>query len=451
MTRPSLCRMRGRGRGALACVCALALCLVTLAPPRGSADSALSATTREGRLAIFEDVWKTIGERYYDPSLRGVDWPRQRERWLPLAADAQNAQEFYAILRRMIIALHDPHTRVFAPDERTEWHHSVYMSVGLTLRDIEGQPVVAEVERSSEAARAGVRAGDLLLAVEGLPVPEVLARRTSEEVAASMPATARAAALAHLFDGRAGSEITLALSGRKSNGTEKIVRLRRELRTRPPTFEVRRIGGFRVLHFNLFTQEIAVRLVRALRTGGDEARGLVIDLRDNGGGDAEAMVDLASAFLPAGTRLGEFIDRAGRVSAAPQTRRQMLFAADAVRDFRGPLVVLTSARTASAAEIFAAALQEEGRARLLGEQTCGCVLAIRRRHLLPDGGILDVSEMDYRTAQGRRLEGTGVTPDETVAPTRRDLERGRDPALARAFEDLRSMPGAGGPPWSRTP
>ena len=83
-------------------------------------------------------------------------------------------------------------------------------------------------------------------------------------------------------------------------------------------------------------------------------------------------------------------------------------------------------------------MQEGGRARVFGEQTCGCVLAIRRRHPLPDGGVLDISEMDYRTARARRLEGAGVAPDETVTPTRRDIEQGRDPTLLRALAALKS-------------
>jgi carboxyl-terminal processing protease len=82
-------------------------------------------------------------------------------------------------------------------------------------------------------------------------------------------------------------------------------------------------------------------------------------------------------------------------------------------------------------------LQERGRARVFGERTCGCVLAIRRRQPLPDGGLLDVSEMDYRTAAGRRLEGAGVVPDMTFTPTRRDLFERRDPALDAALAYLK--------------
>ncbi|HYP53169.1 MAG TPA: S41 family peptidase, partial [Pyrinomonadaceae bacterium] len=81
----------------------------------------------------------------------------------------------------------------------------------------------------------------------------------------------------------------------------------------------------------------------------------------------------------------------------------------------------------------AAAFKERRRATVLGENTCGCVLGIRRRHKLPDGGTLEISEMDFRTATGERLEGEGVAPDELVRPTRRDLASGHDRALARAL------------------
>ncbi|MBC7930625.1 MAG: peptidase S41, partial [Rubrivivax sp.] len=104
---------------------------------------------------------------------------------------------------------------------------------------------------------------------------------------------------------------------------------------------------------------------------------------------------------------------------------------------RGRIILLTNARTASAAEVFAASLREAGRARVVGETTCGCVLGIRRRHQLPDGGVLDISEMNYHTAGGVRLEGRGLSPDEQITPTREDLRRGRDRAVELALEILK--------------
>lgn len=420
----------------------LTLCLLALIlfAPHARADLSVSTETREGRLAVFDDVWRTIGERYYDPSMRGLDWAAQRERFRPLAADARTRKEFYTTLRRMIAELRDPHTRVFTPDERSTWDRPVYTSVGLSLREIDSQLIVTQVERDSEAEAAGVRAGDALVKVDGEAARDVLARRAAEGVIASAGAAARLSAIARLFEGERDSFITLGFASDRERGGELTVRLRRERRTRSPQFNVSRTGGIGVVRFNIFTQETANAFVRALTERKElrEGRGLVVDLRDNGGGEAEAMIDIASAFLPAGTPLGAFTDRAGRTVSAPQARRAMLYAAEEITSFGGPVVVLAGARTASASEIFAAALRDAGRARVLGERTCGCVLAIRTRHPLADGGVLDVSEMDYRTARAARLEGSGIAPDETITPTRRDIEEGRDPALARAVAFLKA-------------
>ena len=403
-----------------------------------SANGRVTTATREGRLAVFDEAWQTIRERYYDPALNGVDWDELRARLRPLAAEASGATEFYMVLRRLTSRLRDAHTRVYAPDERFDWQRPTYISVGVSLREIAGEIVVTEVERGGEAERGGVRAGDELLSIEGEPVAAIFARRLTEEAGASTATAARQQAAARLFKGARDTFTTAVFENDNKRATTKSVRLRRVLQMRPPTLRVQKTEGFPVVNFNMFLPEIASELMRALHKGElRAARGLIIDLRDNGGGQAETMTDIASAFLPQGTNLGAFTDREGRIAATPQTRAAMLFAADAVAEFRGPVVVLTSTRTASAAEIFAAALQETKRARVIGEHTCGCVLAIRRRHTLPDGGLLDISEMDFRTARHTRLEGRGVTPDELVSPTRRDLSDGRDPALARAINILK--------------
>ena len=140
---------------------------------------------------------------------------------------------------------------------------------------------------------------------------------------------------------------------------------------------------------------------------------------------------MASLFLDDGINLGKFADRSG-ASFELQTYSKRLWRVPQLAQIKLPLVVLTSESTSSAAEIMAAALQAKRRARVIGTGTCGCVLAIRNRHGLPDGGLLDVSEFDYRTAGGIRLQGLGVTPDQLTPLTRHDLYSRRDPALEAA-------------------
>lgn len=406
----------------------------------------ISAATREGRLAIFDDVWETIRERYYDPTLRGVDWLKLSARFRPLAAAARDTEEFYRVMRRMIAHLHDSHTRIYAPDERASWRQPFFVSVGVSVRETASALVVIRIERGSEAERAGVRIGDTVVSIDGEAAMSALTRRLVEAaesldvevaVAARRPRnTVKLQAAAKLFDGPANSLVTIVFA--KPDGRIRSVPVRRERRQRKAEFHVRRVrDGYGVLRFNAFTPEFTTKLVRALKNELRDAPGLVVDLRDNGGGETEAMVDVASVFLPTGQSLGEFADRDGRIRVRPQTRARPLFAVDTGVRFQGPVVLLTSAKTASAAEVFTAAMRRAARAEVVGEHTCGCVLGVYRAHQLPDGGQLDVSELNYHTAGGERLEDLGVAPDEIVTPTLEDFRAARDRTLRRALERLR--------------
>jgi carboxyl-terminal processing protease len=412
-------------------------CLLLLAPA-GVARRAEYASTPEGRLRIFDDVWEQVSERYFDPSFRGVDWGGLRAELRPRAAEARGEAELYALLRRMLGRLRDPHTRVYAPGESEDWRVHRYVSIGVGVRELAGQVVVTDVEHDSQARRAGLRAGDAVLALDGEPVVSLVERRLAEQNAA-VSASARLVAVAHLFDGAPDSilRVTFARPGERK---EREVALRREPRTRLPSFDVEEEGhDVRLVRFNIFTPEVAAQFARALKGELRGARALVIDLRDNGGGETQSMADLASTLLPAGLSLGRFTDRTGAVWLEPYTRAALVSTPDTFERFGRPVVLLTGARTASAAEVFAASLRETNRASVIGEATCGCVLGIRRRHRLPDGGVLDVSEMDYHTAAGMRLEGAGLRPDVTVEPTREDLRHGRDRPLERALEILQDV------------
>jgi carboxyl-terminal processing protease len=400
-----------------------------------SGGSGGSSSSAAARLAVFDDAWETVRDRYYDPTFNGLDWQQERERFRPLAAQARTTAELYDVLRRMIGSLRDAHTRVYAPEERIDWRRPRFLSVGVSIREVGHLPVVVTVERGSEAERAGLRAGDVVTSVDGEPALSVFARRLKEQAASSTPAATRWQVMAKLFDGAPDSTLGLAWAG--ADGKERSARLRREWRERDTSLRVRRERGrVGVIELDVFTQTTAVDFVRALDGKLRGVRGLIVDLRRNGGGEAEAMTEVASAFLPAGKSLGRFTDRSGRIQFEPHTRAAMLFAPDYIKAFRGAVVVLTSERTSSAAEILTGALKEARRAVVVGQSTCGCVLAIRRRHTLPDGGELDISEMDYQTALGTRLEGAGVTPDEAVPLDIQDLRARRDRAVERALELL---------------
>ena len=194
----------------------------------GSTDRA--AATREGRLQIFDEVWEQVRERYFDPSMRGVDWQEVRRSLRPRAAEARDESELYAVLTRMLGSLQDPHTRVFAPGESEDWRVQRYVSVGVAVREMAGEVVVTDVERGSDAARAGLRAGDAVTSVGGESAEGLIARRLAEQ-AAGASAAERLLAVTRLFDGPRDSDVAVAFR-RDGEARERTVVLRRESRTR---------------------------------------------------------------------------------------------------------------------------------------------------------------------------------------------------------------------------
>jgi carboxyl-terminal processing protease len=396
-------------------------------------DIAVSTSTPEGRLAVFDDVWSAINDRYYDPRFHGIDWVAQGKIFRLLAAEANSAQELYAVLRRMVSSLGDSHTRVYAPAEKFDWWHPRFMSVGIAVREIEGLPTVVKVDGDSAAQRAGVRAGDVIETVNGEAALSLVNRRLAD-IPSAVTASSRFRAFAMMTDGP--PETLVEISWKGKDGKERSARFVRHWEQHVLALRVRRVKDrYAVLEMDAFTKPIASDFVHALKEKMSGVRGIVLDLRGNGGGDAEALADVASAFLGDEVNLGQFTDRSGQ-RLKISTHLKSLLTPGPITQTKTPLVVLTSERTSSAAEIFVAELRLSRRATIIGTATCGCVLAIRNCHVLPDGGLLDIGEFDYQTSNGDRLEGRGLKPDETVVTERGDLYASRDRAMELALRHL---------------
>ena len=389
--------------------------------------------TREARLAVFDDVWSTINQRYYDRNFHGLDWDAQRTAYRDLAANAGSSQELYLVLRRMIASLNDSHTRVFAPEEKFDWWRPRFISIGISIKEVDGVPTVVQVERNSAPHRAGIRAGDVIVTVDGQPALSLVRRRLGR--AGSTSGLSRSKAFAGLMEGAPGTTVEVGWNNREHK--TKTARFERHWRERELGIRVRESKNVTVVEMDVFTKPIAASFATALRKDLRRARGIVLDFRNNGGGDAEAMADVASAFLASGSSLGQFTDRFGS-SYTIATRLKSPFIARVLEQTQTPVIVLVSERTSSAAEILVSALKAAGRAQVIGTETCGCVLAIRNRHALPDGGTLDVSEMDFQTPSGQRLEKQAIKPDQVVTVQRADLYAEKDRAMELAVSVLKT-------------
>src|SRR5439155_3573779 len=156
-------------------------------------------------------------------------------------------------------------------------------------------------------------------------------------------------------------------------------------------------------------------------------KGLVIDLRDNGGGSVEALSELVSRTFD--REIHVFTEKRRKEERAERARPK-----DA---FGGTLVAVVDSRTASAAEVFARIVQLEKRGTVIGDRTAGRVmLAQFFPHAVGLAAVAfyatSITVADVRMSDGQSLENVGVAPDELAPPTGADLAAGRDPTLARA-------------------
>jgi carboxyl-terminal processing protease len=154
-----------------------------------------------------------------------------------------------------------------------------------------------------------------------------------------------------------------------------------------------------------------------------------VDLRENGGGYPAEVLNIGSYFFPNKVSFGKFIRRSGQ-------RTELTTNVSSFRPYTAPVVILINEASGSGSELFAGVMQELRRAVVVGHQSCGCLLAATRRKLR-GGGELLLSEFDYQTPQGRRIEGGGVKPDRVVSLTIDDLRKFRDAALEEAARVLK--------------
>ncbi len=285
-----------------------------------------------------------------------------------------------------------------------------YVGIGVWLRTGAHLTVlVAQVSDGSTAAQAGVRPGDEVRAVDGRPTA-----RLSAPVVAS------------LLRGPSGTSVMLTT---RRGSAVRTIRLTRTA-VSPPGVSVSlepgtdaRMSVGRII-VPVFTRG-AGRQVRTalLRLHAAHASGVILDLRGNPGGLLDEGVETASAFLDGGTV----------VTYARRDGRQQRLAAVAGGDTHMPLVVLVDGGTASAAEVVAGALQDRGRAVLVGSRTFGKG-SVQEPRLLTDGSALELTVARYRTPSGRDLDGVGLEPDIEVAPG-----SAPDVAVRRAVEVLTGL------------
>jgi len=316
--------------------------------------------------------------------------------------------------------------------------------VPIEVRRIDGQHVITRVEPATPAARAGVRPGLRLMAVDG-----VAAEQWDRGLAGLEPRTAAMTAWRRVVSALRGADGSEAVLTVHDGDRERTVRVRRErpsgdrvvLGDLPPFFvdvthaRHRTPAGRPVglVRFNVWMTAAAEPIGRAVDQY-RQAHGLVFDLRGNPGGLMAMVQGIAGHVVTERVSLGRMATRDSNLTLLANPRVVMPDGRP-VDPFAGPVAILVDELTASASECFAGGLQALGRARVFGRTTAGQALPASTRRLAT-GDLLMYAVGDFVTGAGRRLEGVGVVPDEPVALSRAALASGNDPDLEVALRWL---------------
>ncbi|MFI2432555.1 S41 family peptidase [Streptomyces sp. NPDC018693] len=367
--RDLFCQPRRVGRGA---VLTLVFAGVLVA---GAATGSLPGTTGEPR--------GTDGEarQAVAPSSRHAE---VAEAAAEAMADGKSPVE---AAERAVSRSGDRWGAVYSEGEYEEFARALdgrYTGVGLgARRQRDGRIEVTRVQSGSPAAAAGLRAGDRLISVDGrqvdgLPVTDVVSLLRGDAT-----------------DAAAGTPVTLRLE----RGTRAWSQTLRRASLSTDSVTVQKLADeVTVIRIGAFTKGVGESVRTAVRKAPAGAR-FVLDLRGNSGGLVTEAVGTASAFLDGGL-----------VATYDVDGDQRALHAEPGGDTTRPLVTLVDGGTMSAAELLTGALQDRGRAVVVGSRTFGKG-SVQMPSRLPDGSVAELTVGHYRTPSGHTVDGTGITPD----------------------------------------
>jgi carboxyl-terminal processing protease len=364
----------------------------------GSLIAPATALTQEQKLVF--DVWRIVNRSYLDDTFNHQDWMKVRQNLLktPLP-DEETA---YKTIQKMLKSLDDPFTRFLDPEQYRSLQVNTsgeLTGVGLqiALNAQTGKLEVITPIEGSPAEKAGIRPHDRILKIEGVSTENL----TLDEAAARMR-------------GSIGSVVSL-LIGREGEPDKEIILMRDRIELNPVIAELRLspqkqpIGYLRLTQFNANAAMELAHAVNDLEKKG--AAAYILDLRNNPGGLLQAGIEVARQWLDSGTVVYT-VNRQGI---------QGNFEAFGPAITNDPLVILVNQGTASASEILAGALQDNGRAKLVGETTFGKGL-IQSLFELSNGSGLAVTIAKYETPNHRDINKLGIKPDIVISqqPINRD-------------------------------
>ena len=330
---------------------------------------------------------------------------------LDMADDAVMENGIY---QGLVNSLQDPYSAYFSAEEMAEQKNrmdGVYYGIGAYVRydSNVGFARLGEIFEGSPAQESGLKEGDLIIKVDD----QYTKNMSLEDVIA-------------LIKGEEGTKVMLTIMREGDNEIYEFEVERREVPKQTVSYEMleNKIAYIRISEFDKVTVD---QFADAMATAkGSEMLGLILDLRDNPGGNLAAVIDVARKLLPKGL-IVYTEDKAGE-------RKD--YTCNGENELTVPMVVLVNGGSASASEVLAGAIKDYGKGKLLGTTTYG--KGIVQKYLgISDGSAVKLTTSKYYTPKGNNIHGIGIEPDEELEMDYEQyLEKGYDNQLERAKEIL---------------
>ncbi len=366
----------------------------------------LSAPSSAGpNLQLIQEAWRTIQQQYVDRSA------------------LQSQSLTYGAISGMVDALGDSgHSRFLSPDMLKAERNSLngqFEGIGAEVQESGGHTVIVAPFDDSPAQQAGLLPGDVILKVDDEDVSELPLFQVVQRIL-----------------GPAGTTVTLTVLTPATGKLREVTLTRAKITVHNLTWQ--QVPGTTIADVRIvaFSKGVSQDLQQALaEIKSQHLTGVILDLRNDPGGLLDEAIGVASQFIGAGSVLEEQ-DATGRITPVPVAHQYP------VTDL--PLVVLINHGSASASEITAGALQDAGRAALIGETTFGTGTVLNDFNL-SDGSALLLATQEWLTPKGRVIWHHGITPDDQVSLAADaqlllpEAERSMTPDQVRASSDAQFL------------
>lgn len=382
----------------------------------------VSRFDRESAYAMLEEVKNDVKKNYYDPNFRGMNLDVRFATAREALKQAQTRDQLIVTIAQVLLELNDSHT-FFLPPFR-----AARISYGWKMQMVGDDCIVTEVNPKSDAATKGIRAGAVVLEVDGYPPTRDNVWKMNYRYYALMPANSIRMKVRNPGETQVRNIEVLS----KIEKTEavpfiftNIFRYNSEMREEADRFyEQADVIVWRMPGFD-FDPDHAGHVMARVR----KFKTLILDLRGNGGGYQDTLEHVAGYFFDHDVKIG---DLKGRKEMKPILAKTL-----SDKGFNGQLIVLVDSESGSASELFARIIQLEKRGTIIGDLTAGAVMTARGfDHKTGVGGTLyygtSMTIADVIMPDGKSLENAGVKPDTILLPGASDIAERRDPVLAYA-------------------